>query len=396
MQFSFIFLAFATLINADRSVGARVGATAYEDFRERHNRAQAVDTLTYAERLRLFMQRSDAVRAQNAAFAAGTSSWRATVNKFADYTDAEFQMLLGHRPSRRGQTTPIGQASSSFIQSQPAGNDDMIATSVDWTQSLNHTATSVKDQGACGSCWAVAAVGALEAHQQLASKTQGDIEPLSYEELVDCVANPNECGGQGGCKGATAELAFDHVQKSGLGFQVDYKGYQHGGDGNCKAHGTKYISTSGFQRLPTNEQQPLLQALTKGPVVLSVAANQWSMYSSGVFHGCDRNAIVNHAVLGVGYGEDKALGKKYFLIRNSWGPEWGESGHIRMNRFDTDKGEAGNCGMDAKPQDGVGCKGETKAIEVCGECGVLSDSCYPTDVRLVEGHGGNSLVQRHN
>jgi cathepsin L len=357
-------------------------AATYESFRQRYGRADMAeeDPVSYEERLRLFLHRQAEIKKHNAK---PTSTWVAGLNKFADYTDAEFHMLLGHRPSKRGGSDSSNEAGAtgaySFIEVQ---DSNKLATSVNWTHSLMSIGShSVKDQGACGSCWAVAASGALEMKAEILEGKA--VAPLSYEQLIDCVDNPRECGGQGGCKGATAELAFGHVANHGIAFAGDYKGYQSGGDGKCKPHGSKHIASDGFERLPTNKLQPLLGALNNGPVVVSVDASKWGMYSKGVFAGCDRDAIVNHAVLMTGYGQDTASGNKYFLIRNSWGDGWGENGYIRLNRRDTDEGEAGFCGMDAKPQEGVACKGEDAPVPVCGDCGVLSDSAFPKAVRVV-------------
>lgn len=58
-------------------------------------------------------------------------------------------------------------------------------------------------------------------------------------------------------------------------------------------------------------------------------------------------------------------------------------GYIRLARYgSTPAGEP--CGTDTTPGDGDGCKGGPAAIQVCGACGVLSDSSYPTGASLVQ------------
>merc|ERR1711972_1213379 len=102
----------------------------------------------------------------------------------------------------------------------------------------------------------------------------------------------------------------------------------------------------------------------EGPVVVSVDASEWFPYHSGVFDSCSRDAVVNHAVVLVGYGRSDAEGQ-WWSIRNSWGKEWGEKGHIRVLRHEEDQAY---CGIDRKPQDGFGCKGGAAEVPVCGMC----------------------------
>jgi len=289
--------------------------------------------------------------------------------------------MLGHRPGRRnsdGRASAAGSVlQSSFLQLGPSR---VLAEAMDWRQQLNATLPP-KDQGACGSCWAVASAGALEAHALSVSSLAQEV---SYEQLVDCVPNPDQCGGQGGCKGATAELAFQYVQKHGLVARSGYQGYQSGGeDGKCKeATGSVLLTTEGFVRLPENKVQPLLEAVAiHGPVAVSADASNWGFYQSGVFDSCEKDAVVNHAILMMGYGRDASAKMDYFLIRNSWGSEWGERGYIRLLRHSEDNAY---CGTDKNPLAGMGCKGGVSEIEVCGMCGVLSDSSYPVGVKLVQ------------
>jgi len=366
-----VLAAMATISDASRT--NLQSMQAYEEFRRKFGVERThADSESYMARVLLFEKRREEVHAHNAK---PGKIWVAEVNQFADYTRDEFQAMLGHRPL--GRTSSSEPKVSSFLQMKPSAP---LAASVDWSVKLNNSKVAdAKSQGGCGSCWAVASAGALETH---AAKLGGSSIPeVSYEQLVDCTPNPEECGGQGGCNGATAELAFQYVQEHGLVAKADYKGYQSGGDGTChQPSSTPILTTSGFVRLPVNKLQPLMEALaTQGPAVVSADASFWSAYSKGVFNDCEKDAVINHAILCMGYGKDAELDKSYWLIRNSWGSRWGERGYIRLLRHTE---EDAYCGTDNRPLEGVGCKGGLATLPVCGMCGILSDSAHPTGVKL--------------
>lgn len=114
-----------------------------------------------------------------------------------------------------------------------------------------------------------------------------------------------------------------------------------------------------------------------GPIAVSVDATSWGAYESGIYNVWNQAApVINHAVTLVGYGESDE--GKYWLIRNSWSPAWGESGYIRLARSDDDEN---NCGIDTEPQSGSACAGETDPVKVCGTAGVLYDSSYPISAK---------------
>lgn len=73
----------------------------------------------------------------------------------------------------------------------------------------------------------------------------------------------------------------------------------------------------------------MMQALMLQPVSMLLYASPLYAYASGIFDG-DCEGIVNHAVLMAGYGVDD--GRPYFLVKNSWGTDWGEAGYIRLAR----------------------------------------------------------------
>ena len=98
-------------------------------------------------------------------------------------------------------------------------------------------------------------------------------------------------------------------------------------------------------------------------------------YESGVYDGCsNQSSVIDHGVQAVGYGFDPSNGA-YWIVRNSWGEEWGDAGYIKIART---AGRPAPCRLDPHNSEGDGCKDSPETITVCGECGILSDSSYPT------------------
>jgi len=234
-------------------------------------------------------------------------------------------------------------------------------------------------------------VEAVEA--QLMKQNGGMNTRLSAQALVDCVPNPRKCGGSGGCDGATGELAYEYMRDHGI--PVDADAPYTGRTGSC---GNSFLqSTSpgararvgGWSNLPSNQAGPMKQALVEtGPVVVAVMGDDWFNYDAGIFDGCPKDAILSHAVLLKGFGDEG--GKTYWTIQNSWGRDWGEHGDIRLLQHDDDRAY---CGWDNKPLDGVGCEGGPDKVEVCGMCGLLYDPVQPTGVYLEHAGGGLDSVE---
>lgn len=298
-------------------------------------------------------------------------TWYAAVNEFTDWTNDEFRAKRAHgtRAGHPGKTLSLQEeARWSAILEQDAPD------SVDW-RTKTGVVTPVKNQGACGSCWAFSATETLESAYALASGKAAPV--LSPQQIVSCAPNPDHCGGSGGCDGSTQELAFNYTETTGLSLASNYR--YTGETGRCNKNKiSPVIQNSGFVKLPSNNYSALVAAIAKvGPIAISVAAGGmgWQLYGGGVFSetcGYDQD----HAVQAVGYGTEG--GKMYWLVRNSWGAGWGERGYIRIRRYGEGKEP---CGMDRTPQDGSACKGQTQPVKMCGLCGILSDSSYPTGVK---------------
>jgi len=358
----------------------------YKDFVKDHKRQWKEGSSEWKKHEEAFDKKYAAITAHNSALP--DNSWATGVNKFMDYTDDELNMMFGYKGMKEPQ--------SSLLQMDDEEEED-LPIEFSWSPRLKKSSFH-RDQGACGSCWAVAAAQVVEDHLQL---TYNETYQLSIQHLVSCTPNPQQCGGTGGCKGATSELAFKYIQEHGVAAHAHwpYTSGQFGKNGECKANfalSHRFAKIGGYVVLPENKQAPLLKALyQQGPLVVSVAATNWAMYSFGVFAGCSKDAVINHAVVAEGFGKQKSDldGKehKYFLLKNSWGDDWGEEGgYIKIKRFDSEKE---HCGLDKKPADGTGCLNGPATVPVCGMCGVLYDAAYPMNPEFVGKDRGGVYVK---
>jgi len=378
--------------------------SAFEAFKTQHGRTYGrADSPEHQRRLALFSQRLAEVERHNAG---PRRLWTAGVNVFSDRTDSELAQLRGWRGGAtkdRGRSGPSASGdainSGTFLRQRSKGKK-LPRAFMNWTEL--RSSSRIQDQGMCGSCWAVATSNVLEAHSEIYKKGR----KFSVQEFVDCVPNPQKCGGTGGCSGATIELALHWALNHGVAEESETPYL--GEDGSCKkpmgrglmqvgfdqdndrefenignpgvhhaVHGAvgPSFGMQGWERLPENSYEPLLQAVVEhGPVAVSVAASQWYSYWGGVYNGCGRDVVIDHAVTLIGFGEDKDVGAMFWHIQNSWGPTWGEGGYIRLLRTD---GEGEFCGLDHQPEVGTACEGGPKEVRVCGMCGILYDTSLP-------------------
>lgn len=304
-----------------------------------------------------------------------SKTWKEGVNHFTDRTEEEFMQVLGLNKQllystkyKRDQSftkKPISHVNPIDVKALPP--------SVDWR--TKGIISAVKDQGMCGSCWTFGTAETIESYWALQSN---DLSDLSEQQILDCVPNPDDCGGTGGCNGGTPELAYTKIQSmGGLSSEWTYPYRSYFG----QAYGCQFNSSwtvpmvqlDSFVVLPANQYLPVLQHIaTTGPLAINVDASSWSNYETGVYNGCNQtNPNIDHVVQLVGYGTDHLLGD-YWIVRNSWNPKWGESGFIRLKRNSTPV-----CGTDITPSEGTGCNNGPPTVTVCGTCGVLFDTSYP-------------------
>ena len=159
-----------------------------------------------------------------------------------------------------------------------------------------------------------------------------NLTSLSEQELVDCDAEAV------GCAGGFMSWAYEFVMDNhGLTTEASYPYL--GVNGVCQTAklNETTVSIAGYRNVTANSEPDLLRAAAAQPVSVAVDAGGfvWQLYGGGVFSGpC--TAQVNHGVTVVGYGETSAAGDegsgKYWIIKNSWGEQWGEGGYYKLCR----------------------------------------------------------------
>ncbi|KAL6549185.1 Cysteine protease xcp2 [Orobanche hederae] len=229
------------------------------------------------------------------------------LNEFADMSHDEFKkMYLGFKPDHFIERNDQSHKEFKYM------NVEDLPVSVDWR--TRGAVTRVKNQGPCGDCWAFSAVAAVEGINQIVKKK---LIALSEQELVDCDTSFNK-----GCDGGLLNYAFTK-QRAKLVKGMD---------------NSELVTISGFDSIPTNDEQSLLKALAHQPISVAIEASgkDFQFYEGGVFDG-ECGTDLDHGVTAVGYGID------YITVKNSWGIKWGEEGYIRM-KAKTGK-PAGTCGI---------------------------------------------------
>ncbi|GLD98654.1 hypothetical protein PINS_up018091 [Pythium insidiosum] len=183
---------------------------------------------------------------------------------------------------------------------------------VDWK--AKGCISPIKNQGQCGSCWAFAAIAAIESAQCVKGMP---LRQYSEQQLMSCDRKNK------GCQGGSPTLAMDYVKNNGLCAETDapYKGSE-----SCPTCSPVQISIQSLRQLEQKDTA-LANAVRKQPVTVLVASgnNAWKQYKGGILSTCETTRL-DHAVLVYGFSADS------YLVKNSWGTWWGEKGFLRMRR----------------------------------------------------------------
>jgi cathepsin F len=252
----------------------------------------------------------DRAQARNSKSGAATFG----LTKYSDMTPEEFKStLLGYvRPAERSDVGVL-----------PTNPDIAVPQTLDWRN--QNMVTPVKNQEQCGSCWAFSVTENIES--MYCMKNQIDcttFAPLSPQEIVDCDTT------DAGCDGGDPPTAYQFViQEGGLEDDSDYPYTGQDGTCNFQANLVK-VTISNWQYATQNSDESTMQnnLVSWGPLSICVDAEPWQDYTGGVLMASDCSNQLDHCVQLVGY--DMTQSTPFWIVRNSWGTDWGENGYIRL------------------------------------------------------------------
>jgi len=291
----------------------------WETFKQTHGKSY-VDQSEENFRLKVFMENKHKIAAHNKRAANGHKTYTLAMNKFGDLLHHEFVSIMnGFKKTWRTDS----HNGSTYL----SPHNVVLPKEVDWRK--HGYVTPVKDQGQCGSCWSFSTTGALEGQHY---RKLGKLISLSEQNLIDCSTSY----GNNGCEGGLMDNAFSYIKDNhGLDTESSYP-YE-GKDDKCRFKKRAVGATdTGFVDIPEGDEQKLKEALaTVGPVSVAIDASHESFqfYSQGVYdeEECSPDQL-DHGVLVVGYGTDPETEQDYWIVKNSWGTQWGDQGYIKMAR----------------------------------------------------------------
>jgi len=243
------------------------------------------------------------------------------INKLSDLSAEEFQEKYLMQP----RSADIQIKREDVLPSKV----DAVPAYFDWRD--KGAVTAVKNQEQCGSCWAFSVTENIESMWILDGKANTSLA-LSPQQIVDCDTNDY------GCEGGDPPTAYEYIiGAGGLESEQDYPYYAE--DGNCKFNAKEVVATiKNWQYATSDYEETLLQTnlLGYGPLSICVDASAWQDYTSGVmtWYDCAFINVLDHCVQLTGYNATTSNDYPYWIVRNSWGTDWGINGYIYLEMWE--------------------------------------------------------------
>jgi len=195
---------------------------------------------------------------------------------------------------------------------------------VDWRNNNGDWVTPIKNQGSCGSCVSFAVCATIESRIRLACNDSGRNVDLSEAHLFYC-GRGSSCD-----NGWTFTPALDQCKSTGVGLESAFPYTP--GDQRCQNIQSHSRITAWRRILSMNERKSVIAE--RGPVVAGMRVfSDFMRYRSGIYRKSRRATDSGgHAVCVVGYDDSQQC----WIVKNSWGPNWGENGYFRIAYNESD------------------------------------------------------------
>ena len=301
-------------------------------------------------------------------------SWVATHHeRFINATSEDLSAFCGSILSKHALFDPLPlhseHSTTSTFMHYKLGEVDTLPVDYDTllvSDSCKSIIGHVRDQSACGSCWAFASTSTFNDRRCLVYNDQTLYSP---EDTLSCCSGL-KCGLSQGCNGGQPTSAWKWFVSTGVTTGGDFKDMDTGNTCNpypfasCTHHPVddsvptcpvdeyqtpKCTRTCLDTKYPTNYADDKVFAKTaytvkgvsaimteivkNGPVTAAFTVYEDFMtYKNGVYHHVTGKELGGHAVEIVGYGIDPITKEEYWKVKNSWNTDWGESGFFRIRR----------------------------------------------------------------
>jgi len=149
----------------------------------------------------------------------------------------------------------------------------------------------------------------------------GKLIKLSEQQCLDCAT-------KNGCSGAYQSDCFEYAEGTNMETEEEYPYSSYAS--TCWDSYDGPVKVNSYKNVAHNSQDQLLAAIANGPVSVTIDAGGYVFqhYIKGIIEDISCGTGLDHAVTAVGYGDEN--GSKYYIVKNSWGADWGENGYVRI------------------------------------------------------------------
>ena len=258
------------------------------------------------------------------------ASWQAGKSSNTELPDDQKENNLGYVPGtgepslRERENIAVANVATAKLE---VYSISAIPASIDWrNQGGKNFVTPIRNQGGCGSCVAFGSIANLESTYQVIKNNPTSGIDLSEAQLFFCCGHSKGASCSGGWNMAPAMDCL----KDGVADEAcyPYVAKDQNCSGLCSDSATRLKKISGWHAI-TNINDMKTWIATKGPLTtcFTVYSDFYYNYVSGIYHYSSGTVVGGHCVCVVGYSD---ADNGYWICKNSWGSDWGESGYFRI------------------------------------------------------------------